>query len=290
MTALINSAVGSSITITQRLDATIGPALVDPTQVELVLLNLVINARDAMPAGGDILITTGLTTTTAAPAYEDLHPGSYIQINVSDTGTGMSEGTLARAFEPFFTTKAPGVGTGLGLSQVHGVVHQLGGLARIESAPGRGTTVMILLPRAPAAEPNCNRCSPSDMPAAATQSGRCRLLVVDDDGDVRATTTAMLHHLGYHVTEANGAEQALAILSHGDKIDLMLTDVVMPGQSGTDLANQTRRTHPGLPVVFVSGYADTGTIAGVIPPDRLLRKPFRSSELTAIIQRTLAEA
>ncbi len=290
MTPLLNSAVGTSVEITQSLNTDLCMALADPTQIELVILNLVINARDAMPMGGVIRISTEPTTVTAASALEDLRPGSYASIEVSDTGTGMSEDVLARAFEPFFTTKPPGIGSGLGLSQVYGVVRQLGGVARIASTPALGTTVTFLLPCAPAASAAPVRSSAAEGPLASAGGGRAHLLVVDDDGDVRATTAALLRNMGYNVTEAGGVDQAVSMITGGKAIDLVLTDVVMPGQSGTDLARRTKVLRPELPVVFVSGYSDPSAIGGAIPLDRLLRKPFRASELNAIIETALADA
>lgn len=281
---LLRSAIGSRVTLEPALEPQLGAAMVDPTQIELVLLNLVINARDAMPQGGVIRVATGMMVVSREAAGDDLKPGRYIRIEVSDSGMGMSEEVQARAFEPFFTTKAPGLGSGLGLSQVYGVARQLGGAVRLESALGRGTMVTVLLPAAASETP------PSAVPGPQTArpTRNITILVVDDDDGVRTTSMSLLRHLGYQVLPADGVAQALEVLHSDRPVDLVFTDVVMPGESGVDLARHVRRLRPELPVVFVSGYADPGAIAGEIPLDRLLRKPFRAQELNSMIEAALA--
>jgi CheY-like chemotaxis protein len=200
----------------------------------------------------------------------------------------MTPEVVSRAFEPYFTTKAPGVGSGLGLSQVYGVAHQSGGTARIESIIGQGTTIEVLLPKADVEEvvPDL----PTDSyPGSMEGAGEASILVVDDDTDVRVTTALLLRRMGYRVTEAAGAGEALIALELDDTIQLLLTDVVMPEVSGVELARKAMILRPDLPIVYFSGYADPEAIVGAIPLARMLRKPFRPAELVALIETALAE-
>ena len=329
MLPLVQSAIGSQITILLDIEDPAPPACVDPTQIELVILNLAINARDAMPLGGQLRLGVG-RRTLAAGAEADAPPaGDYVAMTVTDTGTGMAHDVLGRAFEPYFTTKPVGAGSGLGLSQVYGVARQSGGLARIESTLGQGTTVEIVLPLSQAAEAAAEPATrpvvaPGGMPpgapaglvsgtlagppsgplvgtpigtpigtsglASVGTGGRARLLVVDDDADVRSTTALLLRRMGYHVIEAATAEAALELLGQDDAIELLLSDVVMPQTSGPELARRARLYRPALPVVFFSGYTDPEMIAGAAPMTQLLRKPFRPAELVGIIEQALASA
>jgi signal transduction histidine kinase/ActR/RegA family two-component response regulator len=302
MRPLLESAVGSQVSITFDLASDVPPAMVDQTQIELVILNLAINARDAMPLGGAlrlelrrIEITSGtrLAGREAGPG-PGAGPGGpasgvYVRLLVSDTGTGMAPEVLSRAFEPYFTTKAAAAGSGLGLSQVYGVAHQSGGMAQIQSVLGQGTTVEVLLPQAGA-----NDLAPevqADLhPASIAGAGEANVLVVDDDADVRVTTALLLRRMGYRVTEASSASEALIALELDGSIELLLTDVVMPEISGPELARKTGLLRPDLPIVYFSGYADPGAIVGAIPLARLLRKPFRPAELVTLIETALAEA
>lgn len=287
MQPLLHSAVGSQVTIIIALEPNTPPARVDPTQIELVVLNLAINARDAMPQGGTLTLAIRSETLASSDRPDAPPAGSYVCLRVSDTGSGMSPEIQARAFEPFFTTKGPGAGSGLGLSQVYGVARQSGGIARIESQPGKGTTVEVLLPRA---ADNEMAASPIQMSAAAfgQQAGHAHILVVDDNPDVRITTALLLRRMGYRVTEASAAGPALGILRDDSSIDLLLSDVIMPGTTGPELVEQARQLRPELPVLFFSGYADPATIAGAGPLTHLLRKPFRPGELATAIEVLLA--
>lgn len=288
MQPLLESAIGTQVEIEMDLPADVPPALVDPTQIELVILNLAINARDSMPLGGRLTISVACTSVERSTTPDAPQPGNYVALRVADTGTGMSPEVLARAFEPYFTTKAQGAGSGLGLSQVYGMARQSGGSVRLESALGQGTMVEVLLPEAAqsdlAAEP------PSELsPGSMAGAGVASLLVVDDDTDVRSTTALLLRRMGYRVAEASNAEEALMALELDPGIELLLTDVVMPQVSGPELAAKALLLRPDLPIVYFSGYADPEAIVGAIPLTRLLRKPFRPLELVTMIETALAE-
>ncbi|HEV2300510.1 MAG TPA: ATP-binding protein, partial [Stellaceae bacterium] len=260
MRDLLESALGGRVRMETRLAADLWPAMVDPAQIELVILNLLINARDAMPEGGKVTIETqnrrrGRPARPGEPAE-----GDYVVVSVRDTGTGMPPEVQARAFEPFFTTKPPGAGTGLGLSQVFGTARQSGGDVQIDSAPGEGTTVSVFLPRTstPVEEP-------APPAAAAPPASHAVVLAVDDDAAVRGTTAAILKGLGYGVVEAASGEAALEILTRERGIDVLLTDVVMPGLGGVELARKARAMAPRLPIVFISGFADPAGSGGSPP-------------------------
>ncbi len=284
--ALVQSALGSRIKLHLALLAELEPVLIDKAQIELVVLNLAINARDAMPNGGTLTIETGLAELEASARAEDPPPGRYVVLRVRDTGCGMTREVMAKAFEPFFTTKEVGRGSGLGLSQVYGTARQLGGGARIESAIGQGTTVHVYLQPAPSGAR-----SPSG-PAGGRPSraaSRARVLLVDDDHPVRATTGAVLNQLGYAVQEAGSGGEALETMERA-RPDLLLTDVVMPGMTGPELARRARARFPHLPVVFISGYTDPNALAGEGGLVHLIRKPFRPEELVEKIEAALAAA
>jgi signal transduction histidine kinase/CheY-like chemotaxis protein len=290
MTNLLQSALGSRVRIVLDIANDVWPALVDPTQLELVILNLAINARDAMPSGGVVTVSAAnCHRGPAAPPFlgagEDPPEGDYVAIGVSDTGTGMPPEVLAKVFEPFFTTKGPGAGSGLGLSQVFGVARQSGGGVRIDSTPGIGTRVTVLVPRGTADSTAIPR-PPTDM--ARARSKGATVLVVDDDQPVRDTTAEIVRGLGYDVHEAANGAAALAMLADGLPIDVLLTDVAMPEMSGPDLARQVLLLRPGLPIVFISGYADPDSIAGEARLQRLVLKPFRPRELAAQLAQALA--
>ncbi len=280
---LVQSAVGSRVALQLRLQHELDPALIDPSPIELVILNLAINARDAMPEGGTLTIETD-SIELLQPQGDDLNPGCYIVLTVCDTGTGMSPDVQSKAFEPFFTTKEAGRGSGLGLSQVYGVARQLGGGVRIESRPGHGTTVRVYLPRA---APGAARVAePRRREASAPVSSAC-VLVVDDDHAVRTTTAALLATLGYGVLEAGSGTEALAVLEEEQPINLLLTDVVMPGMTGPELARRARQQFPNLPVVFISGYSDPDALSGAGGFVYLVRKPARPEDLVAKIEAAL---
>jgi signal transduction histidine kinase/CheY-like chemotaxis protein len=257
--------------------------LADPHQLEVALLNLAINARDAMPNGGEVEITTLDVPASAGERPADLR-GDQVAIRVRDSGVGMPADVLERAREPFFTTKGPGKGTGLGLAMVHGFAQQSGGALRVDSLPGEGTTVTIYLPRADdeaalagvAAPPTIDR----------NLHGRATILVVDDDALVRPVAAQYLRDLGYAVVEAEDALHALALAEAASAFDLVLTDVVMPGLDGVALAAQLRAAQPGLPVLMMTGHADRGRLAG----EDVLEKPFTQAQLAAHVLRLLGRA
>jgi CheY-like chemotaxis protein len=281
--------LGEAIEVSFMLAPDAGACDVDPAQFGSALLNLVVNARDAMPDGGRLLIRTSNCSldSRAASQHSEARPGQYVVVEVTDSGTGMSPEVAERAMEPFYTTKQPGQGTGLGLSQVYGFVRQSEGFVLLESAPGVGTTVRIHLPQAAAAV------SPRS-PAPQMPSGSGRVLVVEDDALVRDLVAAQLEDLGYETVSAGSGPEALQMLSSGDcRIDLMLTDMVMPGgMSGAELIRQARRRQSDLRVVLTSGYV-SGSIpagSGEVPSDiPMLSKPYRQMELARIIQQELGK-
>jgi signal transduction histidine kinase len=285
MQDLLESAVGHTVKMELRLGSDLWPAMVDPTQIELVILNLVINARDATPSGGIVTIETG--NRGEAPARPEEPPeGDYVVVRVIDTGTGMTPEVQSQAFEPFFTTKPPGTGSGLGLSQVFGTARQSGGDVLIESSPGKGTSVSVFLPRALA---RIERPVVQPSEVAEQRTSHAVVLAVDDDAAVRHTTADILTGLGYSVLQAASGEAALELLHQDGMIDLLLTDVVMTGMSGPELARRARRSQPRLPIVFISGYADPAGIAEDGQLHRLVRKPFRPADLRRQIESALAE-
>ncbi|MGH7155499.1 MAG: response regulator, partial [Acetobacteraceae bacterium] len=285
---LVQSAVGSRVKLQLRLQLDLDPALIDPAQIELVILNLAINSRDAMPGGGILTIETGLEDVTASRPVDDLGPGTYVTLAVRDTGVGMGPEIAARAFEPFFTTKEVGRGSGLGLSQVYGIARQLGGGARIESRRGDGTTVHVYLPRAGSIPVSGPLAQARRAPMAVRADAM--VLVVDDDHAVRTTTASLLAELGYRVLEAGSGAEALDELENGDPADVLLTDVVMPGMTGPELARRARMLHPHLPIVFISGYSDPDALLGAEGFVHLVRKPARPEDLVEKLELALSEA
>ncbi|NMN05310.1 MULTISPECIES: MHYT domain-containing protein [unclassified Novosphingobium] len=282
--------LGPLIALECRLDPPEGDdwaALADPTQLEMALLNLAVNGRDAMPAGGQLTIALA---THVADADGDLAEGTYVEVRVSDTGAGMDEETLRRAMEPFFTTKPVGKGTGLGLAQIYGSMRQIGGGVRIESAPGEGTTVRLFLPRT-ARVPEDVAAPP---PTAAPGRAALRVLLVDDDGDLRRALAAALECEGHvvHATADGGAALAAldAAAAAGTPLaDVALVDYAMPGMTGAELARHLAQRHPALPIVFMSGFADVAAIEAVAGADAiLLRKPFATERLTEALARARA--
>jgi signal transduction histidine kinase/ActR/RegA family two-component response regulator len=288
MQDLLQSALGQRVQMETLLAQGLWAAMVDPTQIELVILNLVINARDAMPDGGTVTVETGNRHCNPPARPEEPVEGDYVVVTVRDVGTGMTPEVLAQAFEPFFTTKGPGVGSGLGLSQVVGTARQSGGEVQIDSAPGKGTTVSVYLPRAATLSER------TDAGAADTseqhRTSRAVVLVVDDDAAVRAITADILTGLGYDVLQAANGNAALEILNTGSLIDLLLTDVVMTGMSGPELARQARAMQPLMPIIFISGYADLAGSNSEQFLYQLVRKPFRPADLRAQIEAALMQS
>jgi signal transduction histidine kinase len=285
MRDLLQSTMGGSIHIETMLKHGLWSALVDPTQLELAVLNLAINARDAMEVGGTLKVEIENVTLGSATYPEEPPAGDYVSIRVSDSGTGMPEDIRAKVFEPFFTTKEPGKGSGLGLSQVLGFAKQSGGGVRIDSRVGEGTSVYIYLPRA-GGERVDERPVAARISAAGAFTG-ASILLVDDDNAVREVTRAMLHELGYAVLEAGSGGAALDVLSREPKIDLMIVDFAMPGMNGAEVARQAQAKRPSLPILFVTGFSDRSGMAGV-DEAHILAKPFVYDELASKVRFCLA--
>ncbi|HYD14728.1 MAG TPA: PAS domain S-box protein [Allosphingosinicella sp.] len=285
MRLMLRHTIGSAITVRTELREEVDRAICDENQLENAILNLAINARDAMPDGGTLTISTSLVSEDERL---DLPPGDYICVCVGDTGHGMAPEVVARATEPFFSTKPLGKGTGLGLAQVYGIVRQSGGALRIESQEGVGTLVRLLLPRAPeAAEGEMESAGPGRAEPAA--EGGARIFVVDDDRDVREFLADALVSLGHEVEALPGAEAALGALAQGAP-DLMLVDFAMPGMNGAELACAARRLYPSLAIVFVTGFAETDQLEGALGPGApVLRKPFGMDELAGIVTANLPD-
>ena len=274
MADLVASTAGPQIAVVVEVPPNLPFAKADPNQLEMALLNLAVNARDAMPDGGALHIIA--RAEDASPRRQpNLQAGRYIVISVADTGVGMDSETLARAVEPFFSTKGVGKGTGLGLSMVHGLASQLGGALSIDSRLGAGTTVELWLPQTDEAPE-----APSPAQPVHLAKGRGTALLVDDEELVRFSTADMLQDLGYRVIEATGGGEALRMIATGMMIDIVITDHLMPGITGADLALQIREMRPDLPILLVSGYAE---VQGVAPDLPRLVKPFKKDELAASI-------
>jgi CheY-like chemotaxis protein len=275
MVDLVASTSGPQIRIETRMDDNLPYARADSNQLEMAILNLAVNARDAMPAGGTLTIA-GSAETVGEGSGAGLAPGRYVRLAVGDTGIGMDEATLARAVEPFFSTKGVGRGTGLGLSMVHGLAAQLGGALTLDSREGEGTIAALWLPVSDSV--------PAVAAVHADPEGVSRgtagtVLLVDDEPIVRASTADMLAELGYEVVEADSGQDALALIELSTP-DLVITDHLRPGLSGTDLALILATERPGLPVLIVSGYADLDGLPADLPR---LTKPFRQADLAACV-------
>jgi signal transduction histidine kinase/CheY-like chemotaxis protein len=287
MGGLLRATLGRKIKVETKLEAKLWPARIDPVQIEHVILNLAINARDAMPDGGTLIISTGNTTLGRHAPVVDLAAGEYVVVAVSDTGTGMTEEVQRNAFEPFFTTKPTGQGSGLGLSQVYGVASQSGGSVRIDSALGKGTTVSVLFPRATQepgldSESGLERAAEAERPAEVT-SGRRTVLVVDDEADCRDTIAALLTANGLTPVVAEDGQSALRLIDGGLELHLLLVDFAMPGMNGVELARQVRARRLSVPVVFLTG-SDGEWIGG----ERwVLMKPFLSRTLVDTVRAAL---
>jgi signal transduction histidine kinase/ActR/RegA family two-component response regulator len=280
LVTLASSTLGRRVRIETELAPDLWPALADPSQVEAAILNLALNARDAMPQGGVLSLATGNESVTDPDG--DAEPGDYVRISVSDTGIGMSNEVLARAFEPFFTTK-DGKGSGLGLSQVYGLVRQSGGTVRIRSAMGGGTTVALLLPRAAQLAPAAD----GEGTVGARRRGRGGLvLLVDDDADVRQVSVEMLRDLGYEVAEAAGGEEALDTVRRLPAPPaLLVLDYAMPGMNGLRLAAALRAMGIAAPLLLATGYAELSDDQSGVTPDAILHKPFSLAELDRTLLR-----
>ena len=262
----------------------LGPAWVDPNQLELAILNLALNARDAMPGGGTLQIACENRRVEASNAPPDLAAGDYVIVTVSDTGTGMSDATLAHAFEPFFTTKEAGRGSGLGLSMVQGFAGQSGGAVQIASSLGEGTRMTLWLP---CAQGRSAETLSLEAGGSGLGSSQARVLICDDDGDVRAFVGTLLRSNGCTVWEANNPAVALQILKRERPIDLLLVDYVMPEMSGTAMIDRARTYQPGLKTLLITGYAEALRADGVSGTP-VLSKPFKGTELSKRITEILA--
>jgi signal transduction histidine kinase len=283
MVEMLGRSLGPGVRITTDFEPDLPPTRVDPNQLELALLNLALNGRDAMPLGGKLVISAHREHVLAGDV-PGLAPGDYVCIAEQDTGHGMDEVTLKRATEPFFTSKGAGRGTGLGLSMVDGLVAQSGGAMRITSRPGLGTTVEMWLPVSQVTE--ATRPRPASIPSVE-DTRSCRVLVVDDDPIVLSGTAAMLEDLGHAAIEAASAEQALELLRAEPTFDLIITDHAMPGMTGTELAAQIRLAWPKLPVVIATGYADLPAEVQLGLPR--LSKPYRQQELAELVGRMIGD-
>ncbi|MEH2538476.1 MULTISPECIES: PAS domain S-box protein [unclassified Bradyrhizobium] len=285
---LLQRTLGEHVEIESVFEDETCAAIVDPNQLATAILNLALNARDAMPDGGKLIIETGfvMLDDNYARMHSDVRPGRYAMIGVSDTGTGIPTAMLDKVFNPFFTSKGPGKGTGLGLSMVYGFIKQSAGHVMIYSEEGHGTTIKMYLPPATGALPAAEATL-----APAVEGGHETILVVEDDKLVRDYVLAQLHSLGYVTLDAANATEALALVHTGRPFDLLFTDVIMPGMNGRQLADEIAKARPGLRVLFTSGYTENAIIhhgrldEGVL----LLAKPYRKSDMAMMIRKALAD-
>jgi signal transduction histidine kinase/ActR/RegA family two-component response regulator len=284
MEDLLKRALGHGIDLKLQFPNLLPPVLVDANQLELALLNVALNARDAMSAGGSLTITAGAEILVARKSDQSLQPGDYVRITITDTGVGMDQETLAKATEPFFTTKGPGKGTGLGLSMVHGLAAQSGGLLRIHSEPNVGTIVDLWLPRAGTSAVLLARHGQLVAPLPATEP--CTVLIVDDDRLVMTGTAAMIEDLGHTPIEAQSGAEALAKLAAGLEVDVVITDHAMPVMTGLQLAQCIQDRFPGLPIILATGYAELPrepVISGLLK----LAKPCSQRDIAGAIHEAL---
>jgi len=281
MTDLLRRSIGPSISIETRSSDALTTARVDPTQLELAIFNLSLNARDAMPNGGTLTIDVAHDVVSKERSDDELKPGRYVLITVRDTGVGMDEQTLRRSIEPFFTTKGIGKGTGLGLSMVQGLAAQSGGAMKIESKMGQGTTVRIWMP---ASDKTASVGAKRQSYTPEAVKG-CRVLVVDDDPLVSMGTVAMLEDLGHSAIDVSSGRQALTVLDTEPDIDVVITDQAMPGMTGIELVKKIREQRPGLPIILATGWADLPD--NPIPELLRLSKPYRQEDLAVAISRVL---
>ena len=294
MSDMLRHTIGEHLRIETVLAGGLWRAFVDPGQLENAILNLVINARDAMPEGGRLTVET--SNAHLDDAYADANAGAdagqYVLLSVTDTGTGMPDDVIERVFDPFFTTKGVGKGTGLGLSQVHGFVKQSGGHVKIYSEPGIGTTVKLYLPRLVDAETNLD----AEAPIMSAQSARAKpgevILVVEDDEKIRFLSVEALRDFGYTVVQAGDASQAMAVLAVTPRVDLLFTDIVMPDLNGRQLADRARQTCPDLKVLYTTGFTKNAVVHnGVLDPGvALMSKPFTIDQLAIKVRLVLDSA
>jgi len=281
---LLQSTIGRKIRIETLVSGDSCVAMVDHTQLQLAILNLAINARDAMGSGGRLCASTRNVSLGPPNAPEEPPAGKYVEICVSDTGHGMSEEVRAKAFEPFFTTKDVGKGSGLGLSQVLGFAKQSGGGLRVQTEEGKGTAICIYLPPADGVATVLQ--SEATM-LTATPHSEAVILLVDDDNAVRDVTATYLRELGYQVLEAGSGGAALEVLGSSVTVDLLLLDYAMPGMNGAELSRRARGRRPMLPVLFVTGFAEQDAFKGISERD-IVRKPINVQELSTKLRASLA--
>jgi PAS domain S-box-containing protein len=287
---LLRRTLGEGIEVVTRLDRGVGPVMIDRNQMENAILNLAINARDAMPRGGTLTIEARAVTLEDMDD-ENIEPGAYAMVAVSDNGTGMTPDVLAHAFEPFFTTKAVGKGSGLGLSMVYGFVKQSGGYARILSEPEQGTSVRLYFPLS-ARTDSAARANGTETPAAGPAAGRGRILVLENDGDVRETISSQLRSLGYDVVTEQSGSTAIRRFEDGERIDLLLSDVMLGGaESGPEVVAEIRKRRPEIKVIYMSGYPRRAVVDrhGVADDVALLQKPIRRTDLACAIRKELGQ-
>ena len=286
---LLRRLIEEDVQLVTLLDPSVARVRVDPGQLEQVIMNLVVNARDAMPGGGKLTIETANTSLDEAYARQHVtvHPGSYVMVSVSDTGIGMDAETQAHIFEPFFTTKEKGKGTGLGLSTVYGIVKQSGGNIWVYSEPGKGTTFKVYFPRVDEIAAEGVPHSADSLPGVGTET----ILLVEDELSIRALAKRVLEERGYRVLEAGSGKDALErIRGEEGQIHLLLTDLVMPDMGGTELASRLEDKHPTIRVLFMSGYTDDGVVRnGLLGPGRaFLQKPFTPTILARKVREILS--
>lgn len=279
---LLFRTIGATVRIETVLEKDLWQATADPSQIELVVLNLAVNARDAMPEGGRLTITTANVPRADKSKPHELAPGDYVSVSVSDTGTGMTDEVVGKAFEPFFTTKPVGSGTGLGLSQVYGIVKQTGGTVSIATQVGKGTTFTVYLPRTTALPIVRPSEEPQKRPLPRHEA---TILVVDDDRDVRQLAVSSLESLGYRVLEADGGHAAIGIVSKGARLDMVLIDIAMPEINGVEAVEAILKHRPMLPFLYMTGYVGPTKLDP--SEQRVLKKPFTLSELATKVEEIL---
>ena len=284
MEPILRRLIGEDVDLVAAVSPNVGAVLVDPTQLEQVVLNLAVNSRDAMPNGGRLVIRTETARIGVDSPHPELSPGDYVAIVVTDTGTGMDEETRSHIFEPFFTTKEVGKGTGLGLATTYGIVRQSGGHIWVYSEPGLGTTFKLYFPRADRAPSE-----PAALPQPLPGRRNGRLLVVEDQPELRDLAHAVLTRRGFHVLAAQDPATARRLARDAGRLDLLITDVVMPGGTGIDLARQLRRNQPDLPVLFMSGYSEEVIELAGSPHSSFLSKPFAPDTLLDAVDAAIAD-